>query len=59
MTERVTFALADDELEVVRSAAQDAGLTVSTYIRLSTLGTASLAPAQRERVLSAGGAAVP
>lgn len=59
LTERVTFALADDEIDLIRTAAQAAGMSTSTYVRLCSLGTASLPSAQRERVLSAGGAAVP
>lgn len=59
LTERLSFVLADDELATIKAAAKAAGMTTSTYIRLSTLGTASLPSAQSERILSAGGAAVP
>lgn len=59
MSERLSVALADDEVEIIRQAAAANGLTMSNYIRLSTLGTASVPSPQRERILSAGAAAVP
>lgn len=48
------FRVADDELEQIKAAADAAGMTSSSYIRLAALGTASLPEGQQQRVLTAG-----
>lgn len=54
LTERLSFVLADDEVQTIRQAAAANGQTVSTFIRLSTLGTAVAPPAHQSQILTAG-----
>lgn len=54
----VTTRLTESELELLRDSAGAHGLTVSAYVRLATIGTASLPPAVQETRLSTAGAAV-
>jgi hypothetical protein len=54
---RLSVAFAEDELDQVREAAQALGLSVSNFIRTSTLGTAAMpAEAQVSHLISAGAA---
>jgi len=48
--------LAADELAQIKTTAEEYGLTVSQYLRAATVGTATLDPETRERVLIAGSA---
>lgn len=53
----ITARVTDSELEVLREAADARGLTISAYVRLASIGTATLPPAtQDHRLVSAGGA---
>ena len=54
LTERLSFVLADDEKQAIRQAAAANGQSVSTFIRLSTLGTAVAPPAHQSQILTAG-----
>lgn len=53
----ITSRVSDSELEVLREAADARGLTLSAYVRLAAIGTATLPPAiQDDRLVTAGGA---
>lgn len=56
LTKTVAGAVAPDELAQIRNTAEEYGLTVSQYLRAATVGTATLDPQTRERVLTAGAA---
>lgn len=58
LSERLSSIVAPDEMELLRSAAADAGLTVSSYVRLAAVGTASASPTAQQKILTAG-AAIP
>lgn len=59
LDQRLSVALAADEVDQLREAAAAMGLSVSNYIRTSTLGTAALPPRQQAQHLASAGAAVP
>jgi hypothetical protein len=56
---RLSVAFAEDELDQVREAAEAVGLSVSNFIRTSTLGTAALPPKAQAHHLASAGAPVP
>lgn len=47
---------AADELATIKTAAAAAQLTVSQYMRVAALGTASLDPKTRDKIFTAGSA---
>jgi flagellar basal body rod protein FlgF len=53
-TRHVTARIAEDDYRAVENAAQSAGLTVSAYLRVSAIGTATADPETRNQVLAAG-----
>jgi uncharacterized protein (DUF1778 family) len=53
----LTTRIADDELEIIQTAAAEAGVTVSAYLRASALGTASMPAKAQHEILHAAGAA--
>ena len=56
LDQRLSVALAADELDRVRQSAAALGLTVSSYIRTAALGTATMPPQRQAQHLMAGGA---
>lgn len=56
LTHVTALRIADDEMELVRQTAAELGLSASAFMRLAVLGTASLPPQQRTRVMTAGAA---
>lgn len=47
---------AEDEAEIIRQAAADAGMSASAWIRQAAIGTASLPEPERNRLLATAGA---